>query len=60
MAQPASVEIDIGWLLELELPEDEPLLSPDRLTEMLRDMRLLGLQPTLLAARNAGTNASAT
>jgi hypothetical protein len=38
----------IGWLVELELAEDEPLLAGDRLTEALRDMRLLGLQPTLL------------
>lgn len=44
-----SAVLDIGWLLELELPEDEPLLTRDRLAEMLRDMRLLGLQPTLLA-----------
>jgi hypothetical protein len=44
-----SVDIDIGWLLELELPEGEPLLARDRLTDALRDMRLLGLEPTLLA-----------
>ena len=40
--------VNIGWLLELELAEDEPLLSRDRLAEALRDMRLLGLQPTVL------------
>jgi hypothetical protein len=44
-----SVDIDIGWLLELELPEGEPLLALDRLADALRDMRLLGLEPTLLA-----------
>ena len=44
-----SIDIDIGWLLELELPEGEPLLARDRLTDALRDMRLLGLEPTLLA-----------
>ncbi len=45
----------IGWLVELELPEGEPLLAGDRLFDALRDMRLLGLQPTLLAptARSA-------
>jgi hypothetical protein len=42
-------EVDIGWLLELELSEEDPLLERNRLTEALRDMRLLGLQPTLLA-----------
>jgi hypothetical protein len=44
-----SADVDIGWLLELELPEEEPLLRRDRLDEALTDMRLLGLQPTLLA-----------
>jgi hypothetical protein len=41
-------DVGIGWLLELELPEGQPLLSQDRLAEVLRDMHLLGLQPTLL------------
>jgi hypothetical protein len=41
--------VDIGWLVELELPDGEPLLTEERLAAMLRDMRLLGLQPTLLA-----------
>jgi len=47
----------IGWLLELELAEDEPLLAGDRLAEALTDMRLLGLEPTLLtpSARTNGT-----
>lgn len=50
-----SADIDIGWLLELELPEEDPLLKRNRLTEALRDMRLLGLQPTLLAPLNLST-----
>jgi hypothetical protein len=40
--------LDIGWLIELQLDPSEPLLAGDRLTDALRDMRLLGLQPTLL------------
>jgi hypothetical protein len=40
--------LDIGWLLELELSEGQPLLAQDHLAEALRDMHLLGLQPTLL------------
>lgn len=44
----ASGDLGIGWLLELELPEGQPLLSRDRLAEVLRDMHLLGLQPTVL------------
>jgi hypothetical protein len=43
-----NLDIDIGWLIELELPAGEPLLARDRLAGVLRDMRLLGLQPTLL------------
>jgi hypothetical protein len=46
---PPSSDCYIGWLIELELPEAESLLSEDRLADALRDMRLLGLQPTLLA-----------
>jgi hypothetical protein len=38
----------IGWLIELELADGEPLLADDRLADALTDMRLLGLQPTLL------------
>jgi hypothetical protein len=41
-------QLDIGWLIELELDPTEPLLAGDRLSQALRDMRLLGLQPTLL------------
>jgi hypothetical protein len=44
-----SVDIGIGWLLELDVPEDDPLLDEHRLADVLRNMRLLGLQPTLLA-----------
>lgn len=46
----------IGWLLELELAEEEPLLAGDRLADALRDMRLLGLQPTLLAPTTPGSS----
>jgi hypothetical protein len=46
---PPSSNCYIGWLVELELPEGEPLLAEDGLDEALGDMRLLGLQPTLLA-----------
>ncbi len=52
-------DLEIGWLIELELAEDEPLLAGHRLADALRDMRLLGLQPTLLAPRDARTNGRA-
>ena len=54
-----SSDLQIGWLVELELAEGEPLLGGQRLAESLRDMRLLGLQPTLLAPRGAWTNGRA-
>jgi hypothetical protein len=41
-------ELDIGWLLEIDVPESARILTRDRLLEAVRDMRLLGLQPTLL------------
>jgi hypothetical protein len=54
-----SAKLDIGWLVELELSEDEPLLAGHRLADALRDMRLLGLQPTLLAPPGASMNGRA-
>jgi hypothetical protein len=53
------LDLEIGWLVELELPEGEPLLTGRRLADALRDMRLLGLQPTLLAPREATTHGRA-
>jgi hypothetical protein len=55
----ADLNLEIGWLIELDLPEGEPLLSGRRLADALRDMRLLGLQPTLLAPQEAWTNGRA-
>jgi hypothetical protein len=43
-----SSDAELGWLLELELPDGESPLSDGRLNEVLRDMRMLGLTPTLL------------
>lgn len=43
-----SADLDIGWLVELELAEGEPLLHGEQLANSVRDMRLLGLEPTLL------------
>ena len=54
-----NVNLENGWLIELDLPEGEPLLAGRRLGAALRDMRLLGLQPTLLAPHEAWTNGRA-
>jgi hypothetical protein len=52
-------DLSIGWLLELELADGDPLLGGPRLADSLRDMRLLGLQPTLFSPRGVSTNGSA-
>jgi hypothetical protein len=54
-----NTDLSIGWLVELELADGEPLLGGQLLADSLRDMRLLGLQPTLLARRDGWTNGSA-
>jgi hypothetical protein len=45
--------IDDGWLIELELPRDQSQADADSvrslIKETLRDMRILGLSPTVLA-----------
>jgi len=41
-------DIAISWLIELEVPRDKPVPAWDHVASMLRDLRLLGLQPTLL------------
>jgi hypothetical protein len=56
LTQGQDADLDVGWLIELELDEGEPLLRGETLADALRDMRLLGLQPTLLAPRNVWTN----
>jgi hypothetical protein len=53
-----SSDLNIGWLIELELADGEPL-GGQLLADSLRDMRLLGLQPTLLAGRDRSTNGAA-
>jgi hypothetical protein len=49
-----SHEVRIGWLLEVEVPEAERARTRDRLLEAVTDMRLLGLQPTLLTPLAGG------
>jgi len=48
-------DIDVGWLIELELPEESVLLGRDgvgdALADLVTDMRFLGLQPLLLTPR---------
>jgi hypothetical protein len=48
-----SIEVGIGWLIELELPDDQTLFESKGLARLVRDLRLLGLQPTLLVPPRA-------
>ena len=57
LLQGRETHLDAGWLIELEL--DEESLADGRLANAVRDMRLLGLQPTLLAPRSSATNGRA-
>jgi hypothetical protein len=56
---PLRADLYMGWLIELDLPDGEPLLTGDRLAHALRDMRLLGLQPTLLMPAPQGERSAA-
>jgi hypothetical protein len=48
-----SGEFDIGWLLEVELPDAAGPAAERRLSNLVTDMRLLGFHPTLLAPVDA-------
>ncbi len=41
-------EVEIGWLIELEAASGEPQFDSEVLAPVVRDLRLLGLQPTVL------------
>jgi hypothetical protein len=43
----------VGWLLEVEVP-DGHVRASRQLVETIRDMRLLGFQPTVLAPAESG------
>jgi hypothetical protein len=55
----ASSDAAIGWLLELEMPEGSSLLNEGRLTRVMADMRLLGIEPTPLAAVDSANGVGA-
>jgi hypothetical protein len=43
-------DAEVGWLIEFDATGEETTLDDDDLARILRDLRLLGLQPTLLQA----------
>jgi hypothetical protein len=44
-----TTDIGIGWMIEFDLPEHRFQFDWGRIATTLRDLRLLGFQPTLLA-----------
>jgi hypothetical protein len=56
LSQALSVgRVAVGWLIEIEGLSGEVALTDLQLDAVLRDMRLLGLQPTLLGLNGATT-----
>ena len=53
------VQLAIRCHARLPVSPGEPLLAGHRLADALRDMRLLGLRPTLLAPGTTRTNGRA-
>src|SRR5215204_6099993 len=51
-----TADVDIGWLIEFDLPADQSQHDRGRLTSILKNLQLLGFQPTLLAPPNAIIN----
>ena len=56
-------EIEVGWLVELELPEQSILIwrdgLADTLADFVTDMRFLGLQPRVLTPNEFSEQTSA-
>jgi hypothetical protein len=50
-------EIAVGWQIELGITPPASPLDDDSLGELLRDLRLLGLQPSVLQAESSGVRA---
>lgn len=49
--QRAGEEQDVGWLVEIERADSGvPAVDHDALADLLRDMRLVGLEPRVLAS----------
>jgi hypothetical protein len=59
LTQP-SPHLDSGWLIEVERQGEQPPLTEERLAELLASIRLLGVEPFVLAPAAAGNGWSKT
>jgi hypothetical protein len=50
-----SGSVELGWLLEFEVPDHVRKRADDQIWAILTDMRLLGFQPTVLEPVDAST-----
>ena len=50
-----TVRAGMGWLLECELRQEESLLDWQCLAALITDLRLLGLEPTILTPPDPGS-----
>jgi hypothetical protein len=56
LTQPAPTgRLDVGWLVEVDVADGEALAAEHGLDDVLRDMRLLGLQPTVFRTKGHPT-----
>src|SRR3954454_4474267 len=46
-----NAEVNIGWLLELEVPDSDRAAAERQLQDLVADMCLLGFEPTVLSPR---------
>lgn len=59
-SQSAGEEQQVGWLLEIERDgPSAPAIDRETLADLLRDMRLVGLEPRVLVSLGEGDGASA-
>jgi len=50
-----TVRAGMGWLLEFELRQEDSLLDSQCLAALITDLRLLGLEPTILTSPDPRT-----
>ena len=61
LTQPAPTgRLDVGWLVEVDVADEDALAEEHGLDDVLGDMRLLGLQPTVFRTNGHPTHMART